>query len=72
MRLRIECVREGVSSGAEAESSGDGGCCGGCEDWKGRRGLGRMIVGTVEVMIAVGGGRMDVSREMQLFRKCQS
>jgi hypothetical protein len=41
VRLRIECVREGVSSGAEGESSGDGGCCGVCEN--GLRGLGRMI-----------------------------
>ena len=50
VRLRIECVREGVSSGEEGERRGDGGW-GAREDWKGRRGLGRTICGVWEVIV---------------------
>lgn len=56
MRLRIECVLEGVSSTAIGARRGLGGCSGAILGLNGRRGWGRWIWGSLEAISRGAGG----------------
>ncbi len=56
VRFRIECVREGVSSGRAGERSGEGSEFCVDPDSKGRRGLGRWILGEEDILGGDGCG----------------